>query len=439
MKYFIASLGCAKNTVDSESMSIILNRAGHTATDNSKKADLIIVNTCGFIEQARQESLDVLKDFANSKRANQILIAAGCFSQRSPQALINQIPQIDGIIGTRRWMDIPILLGKILGRKNPQTIIHLPPSQTMGTDDQGIIRASVQGGSAYLKIADGCRHTCAYCAIPLIKGKTVSRPIEQIVRDAKALQDQEIKELILIAQDTTDYGSDLNMQDGLANLLEQLQKEADKIPWIRILYMYPGLITDRLIKIFTNSKQILPYVDLPLQHASPHVLKLMRRPQNIEQTITTIQKMRDVLPNLAIRSTFIVGHPGETDSDFQDLMDFVQEIQFDHLGAFTYSLEKGTPGEPLGDPIPQNVKEERLDRLMLLQEKISQQKNLQLIGKHMKVLTEGSGDGITIGRSYRDAPEIDGLVIIQGVYPVGKIIETKIIEALPHDLVAKAI
>ena len=439
MKYFIASLGCAKNTVDSESIAIILNRAGHTVTDNIKKADILIVNTCGFIELARQESLDVLKDFANSKRANQILIAAGCFSQRSPQVLINQIPQIDGIIGTRRWMDIPILLEKILARKNPQTIIHLPPSQTMGTDDQGIIRASVQGGSAYLKIADGCRHTCAYCAIPLIKGKTVSRPIDQILRDAKALQDQEIQELILIAQDTTDYGSDLNMGDGLANLLEHLQKEADKIPWIRILYMYPGLITDRLINIFANSEQILPYVDLPLQHASPHVLKLMRRPQKIEQTITTIQKMRDKLPNMAIRSTFIVGHPGETDSDFQGLMDFVQEIQFDHLGAFTYSLEKGTPGEPLGDPIPQTIKEERLDSLMLLQEKISQQKNLKLIGQRMKVLTEGSGDGITIGRSYRDAPEIDGLVIVQGMYLVGKIIETEIIEALPHDLVAKSI
>ncbi len=438
MKYFIASLGCAKNTVDSESMAIILNHAGHSVTDNIKKADFLIVNTCGFIEQARQESLDVLKDFANSKRTNQFLIAAGCFSQRSPQAIIKHIPQIDGIIGTRRWMDIPILLEKILERKNPETIIHLPPSQTMGTDDHGIIRASIQGGSAYLKIADGCRHTCAYCAIPLIKGKTVSRPIDQIVRDAKALQDQGIQELILIAQDTTDYGSDLNMKDGLAALLEQLQKEVDHIPWIRILYMYPGLITNRLINIIANSNQILPYIDLPLQHASPHVLKMMRRPQNIEQTISTIHKMKTALPNMAIRSTFIVGHPGETESDFQDLMDFVQEIQFDHLGGFTYSLEKGTPGEPLGDPIPLVEKEDRLDRLMLLQEKISHQKNKSFVGQPMQVLTEGSGDGITIGRSYRDAPEIDGLVIVKGIYQIGKIIETEVIEALPHDLVAKA-
>ncbi len=439
MKYFIASLGCAKNTVDSESIAVILNRAGHSATENIKKADILIVNTCGFIEQARQESLDVLRDLAQTKRANQFLIAAGCFSQRSPQLLVEQIPQIDGIIGTRRWMDILILLDKILQRKNSQAVIHLPPSPTIGTDDQGIVRASIQGGSAYLKIADGCRHTCAYCAIPLIKGKTVSRPIDQIVRDAKILQDQGIQELILIAQDTTDYGSDLKLKDGLTTLLEQLQNEAGQIPWIRILYMYPGLITDRLINILSKSRQILPYIDLPLQHASPQVLKLMRRPENIDQTIATIQKLRDAIPELAIRSTFIVGHPGETESDFQFLLNFIRQIRFDHLGAFTYSPEVGTPGESLGDPISQTVKEERLEKLMLLQEEISQQKNTQLVGKRMQVLIEGSGDGITIGRSFRDAPEIDGLVIVNGVHPVGKIIDTEITEALPHDLVAKAV
>jgi ribosomal protein S12 methylthiotransferase len=439
MKYFIASLGCAKNTVDSESMAIILNRAGHSITDNPQKADILIVNTCGFIEQARQETLDVLMEFAQMKRANQFLIAAGCFSQRFPQALINQVPQIDGVLGTRRWMDILILLEKLLERETPQAIIHLPPSQTIGTDEQGVVRASIQGGSAYLKIADGCRHSCAYCAIPLIKGKTVSRPVDHIVRDAKVLQDQGIQEMILIAQDTTDYGSDLNMKDGLAILLEHLQKEASQIPWIRILYMYPGLITDRLIDVIANSKQILPYIDLPLQHASPCVLKLMRRPQNIEQTIATVQKLRDAIPNVAIRSTFIVGHPGETEIDYQILLDFIREMQFDHLGGFTYSLEIGTPGEKLGDNINQTTKDDRLEKLMLLQEEISFEKNRRFVNQRMKVLTEGSGDGITIGRSYRDAPEIDGLVIVSGIYPVGKIIETEIVEALPHDLVAKVV
>ena len=304
---------------------------------------------------------------------------------------------------------------------------------------------AVQGASAYLKVADGCRRPCAFCAIPLIKGTAVSRPIEAILDEARILQDMGVQELILIAQDTTDYGHDLSIKNGLAELLEKMVADLQKqlptnsvdqtgIKWIRIMYAYPGYVTDRLIDVMAAHQQVVPYLDIPLQHADPRVLRSMRRPANIEWVHNTIDKMRSKMTDLALRTTFIVGYPGETEKEFQILLDFIEEIRFDRVGAFQFSFEPGTMSETLGDPVPPEVKQERWERLMALQQGISLEKNQILVGKTLEVLIEGNGDGLSMGRTYRDAPEIDGLTILEGEYPIGEMIPVKITDAMVYDL-----
>lgn len=433
-KLHLISLGCAKNSVDSESMASLMEVAGYRLVEDASSANVILVNTCGFIEPARQESLEVLSELAAAKRQGQLLIAAGCLTQRYGAEIAQQVPGIDGILGTRRWMDIVEVVQKLRTQPHPQPVYHLPDVRTIGSDERGVLRVSLQGASAYLKIADGCRRPCAYCAIPLIKGTTVSRPMENVLADAQAMQEIGIRELILIAQDTTDYGHDLGLKDGLALLLEKMIPLVPDIDWIRIMYAFPGYVTDRLIDIMADTPQILPYLDIPLQHAHPDTLQRMRRPANMDWVHRTLGKMRTVLPDLALRTTFIVGYPGETEEEFQTLLDFIQEIRFDRVGAFQFSFEPGTPSESLGDPIPAEVKQERYDRLMELQQSISLEVNQALVGQTMDVLVEGQGDGISLGRTYRDAPEIDGLVIIEGEAPVGEILPVHINGAMTYDL-----
>ena len=436
--FYLVSLGCAKNTVDSDSIATLLSREGYTIVENPAQAEVMIVNTCGFIQPARQESIDVLSDLAGQKKPGQLLIAAGCFTELYGERLALEVKGIDGIIGTRRWMDLPDLVGTL--RRDPgKPRYHLPETPTIGRDDRGVPRVSLRGSSAYLKIADGCRRPCAYCSIPLIKGTQVSRPMEDILRDATILQDNGVQELILISQDTTDYGSDLGIKDGLAGLLENLLPRVPSIPWVRILYAYPGYVTDNLIDLMSERQQVVPYLDIPLQHASPGILKAMKRPANMDWARSTIEKMRQRIPGLSLRTTFIVGYPGESNADFQLLVDFIREIEFDHLGVFPFSYESGTSSAPLGDPIPETVKLERVDQLMTLQETISLKKNQQFIGKTLDVLVEGYGDEISVGRSYRDAPEIDGLVIVEDKLPVGVISRVQVTGALKHDLIARAI
>jgi ribosomal protein S12 methylthiotransferase len=432
--YYLVSLGCAKNTVDSQSMAALLERDGYISTEKASQAGLLIVNTCGFIGPAKQESLQVLKDLAKKKKRGQFLIAAGCLTERYRQKVVEDVPGIDGILGTRRWMDIVELVQKLRVRPDPQPLYHLPDVATIGTDERGVARVAAQGTSAYIKIADGCRRPCAFCAIPLIKGTAVSRPVDAVLADARLLRDAGVQELILIAQDTTDYGHDLGLKDGLAQLLEKLVVEVPEIPWIRILYAYPGYVTDRLIDVMANNPQILPYLDMPLQHADPLLLRAMRRPANMDWVYATLDKMRNKIPNLALRTTFIVGYPGENEPQFQTLLDFVSAIKFDHLGAFTFSFEPGTFSEALGDPVPEEVKQERLERLMLLQQNISLTRNQALVGKTLQVLVEGYNDGISVGRSYRDAPEIDGMVFVEGEAEVGEIVPVMINGAMTHDL-----
>jgi ribosomal protein S12 methylthiotransferase len=331
-------------------------------------------------------------------------------------------------------MDVVDVVQSLRASPHPEPLYHLPETSTVGLGQPGIQQAAMFGASAYLKIADGCRRPCAFCAIPLIKGTAVSRPMSTILEEARSLQELGVRELNLIAQDTTDYGHDLGMKDGLAVLLENLARTAPEIEWMRILYAYPGYVTDRLIEVMASTPQIVPYLDMPLQHAHPATLQRMRRPANIDWVYRTLEKMRAAMPHLALRTTFIVGYPGETEEEFETLLDFIEEIRFDRVGTFQFSFEPGTPSEPLGDPVPAQVKQERYERLMERQQAISLEKNQAFVGQTMRVLVEGQGDGLSLGRTYRDAPEIDGMVIIENELPIGEMLPVRITGAMAYDL-----
>ncbi|MEA3351049.1 MAG: 30S ribosomal protein S12 methylthiotransferase RimO [Chloroflexota bacterium] len=432
--FHLLSLGCAKNTVDSDSMAQLLMNADHQPVASPDEAEIIIVNTCGFIDPAKEESFEVLRNLAAHKKGGQMLIAAGCLTQRYGKQVSQQVDGIDGILGTRRWMDILDVVQLLESGQHPEPVYHIPDVPTVGPDDAGTLRVSINGASAYLKIADGCRRHCAFCAIPLIKGTSVSRPMDAIISDARALSDMGMCEIILIAQDTTDYGHDLGMKNGLAKLLKEMTKTVPEVDWLRVMYAYTGYVTDELIEVMATHKQILPYLDMPLQHAHPDTLERMRRPANMDWVYRTLEKMRAAMPDLSLRTTFIVGYPGETEAEFGTLLDFVEEIRFDHVGVFQFSFEAGTPSEHLGDPIPAEIKQARWHQLMELQQNISLERNQRIVGKTLDVLIEGHGDGISIGRSYRDAPEIDGMVIVEDEIPVGEMPPIHITSAMPYDL-----
>lgn len=434
-QFFLLSLGCSKNTVDSESMARLLEKAGFNGTADPDDASVLIVNTCGFIEAARQESIGALQELVQAKQSNQLLIAAGCMAQRYGSEVVEWVPGIDGVIGTRRWMDIVPFVRQLRRRKHPEPLYHLPDEAlTVGKDERGVLRTAVQGASAYLKIADGCRRPCAFCAIPQIKGSHVSRPPETIIAEAVRLQTAGIRELVIIAQDSTDYGHDLGLKNGLSQLLRQITQSAPDIPWIRLMYAYPGYVTDELIETMATTPQIVNYLDIPLQHGHRETLKRMRRPANVEWVYNTVEKLRTAVPGIAIRTTFIVGYPGETDEEFNGLKQFVQDLQFDRVGAFTYSYEASTPSASVSWQVPEEVKLARQEELMALQQPISLAQNQALVGQTLPVLVEGYGDGVSIGRSYRDAPEIDGYVIVPGELPLGEIIPIRIDGAMNYDL-----
>ncbi len=413
-------------------MAQLLVDAGYESVDGTRQADILIVNTCGFISTAKEESYNALGDLATNKKSSQVLIAAGCLTQRYGTEVKERVIGVDAILGTRRWMDIVDVVDSLfvtrLGTHD------LPGAAPVVKNERGVPRVSIQGASAYIKIADGCRRPCAFCTIPLIKGTAVSRPIDSILTEARSLQAKGVREIVLIAQDTTDYGYDLGLKNGLAYLLTKITDVAPAVDWIRIMYAYPGYVTNELIEVIANNKQVVHYLDMPLQHSHPAVLRRMRRPTNTGWVHKTVEKMRKAIPDLALRTTFIVGYPGETEGEFHDLLDFVEEMRFDKVGTFKYSFEPGTAAEPLGDPIPDDVKADRLKRLMEKQQQISLERNREIIGRKLDILIEGSGQGVSIGRSYRDAPEIDGLVLVKGKIPVGQMIPVRITEASTYDL-----
>ncbi|MBP9501639.1 MAG: 30S ribosomal protein S12 methylthiotransferase RimO [Candidatus Promineofilum sp.] len=437
-QFYLLSLGCSKNTVDSTSMADLLMRAGFDATGDPNDAGVMIVNTCGFIEGARQESIGALRELAEMKGPNQLLIAAGCMAQRYGDEVVEWVPGIDGVIGTRRWMDIVPFVRQLRRRKHPEPLYHLPDeAETVGRDERNVLRATVQGTSAYLKIADGCRRPCAFCAIPQIKGTHVSRPPETIVAEAARLQTAGVRELIIISQDTTDYGHDLGLKNGLVHLLKEITRAAPDIPWIRLMYAYPGYVTDELIEAMATMPQVLPYLDIPLQHAHRETLKRMRRPANIEWVYGTVEKLRAAMPDIAIRTTFIVGYPGETDEEFAALKTFVRDLKFDRVGAFTYSYEASTPSAAVSWQVDEDVKLARQAELMELQQAISLARNQAQVGRTLPVLIEGHGDNLSVGRTYRDAPEIDGLVLIPGELPLGELVPVTIDGAMTYDLTGR--
>lgn len=434
-QFHLLSLGCSKNTVDSQSMAGLLSQAGYRATALPEEAGVLIVNTCGFIEAARQESIQALREMAELKGENQLLIAAGCMAQRYGAEIVSWVPGIDGVIGTRRWMDIVPFIRRVRQRKHPEPMYHLPDeAKTVGRDETGVLRVASQGNSAYLKIADGCRRPCAFCAIPEIKGTLVSRPAASIISEAIRLQESGVQELILIAQDTTDYGHDLGMKDGLSSLLKGIVRAAPDIPWLRLMYAYPGYVTDELIETMASTPQVLPYLDIPLQHAHRETLKRMRRPANVDWVRATVGKLRAAMPDIAIRTTFIAGYPGESEEEFAELKRFMEEMAFDRVGVFTYSYEASTPSAHVSWQVPEAEKVARRDTLMAAQQQISLAKNQQQVGRTLPVLIEGHGDNVSVGRTYRDAPEIDGMVFIPGELPVGELVPVKIDGATTYDL-----
>jgi len=429
LKFYLESLGCPKNLVDAHGISRLLKQMGYQPVGDPDQAQVLIVNTCGFIEDAREESLGELRDLAEQKRGDQVLIAAGCLSQRWGEALLDQVPGIDALLGTRRWSEINALVGELWdgqGWRREHPLARLGNPLLLADTDQ--TRVARQGTSAYLKIADGCSAPCAFCAIPLIKGPAAS-PVD-LVR-------QGVKEIILIAQDTSAYGRDLGERDALPGLIEAMLEAAPGLSWLRLMYAYPGHVSPRLIEVMAGDPRVCRYLDLPLQHAHTETLRRMKRPASVDRTRRLIADLRAAMPDVALRTSFIVGYPGESEREFEALVDFVGESRFDRVGVFVYSPEEGTPAAELPDVVPEEVKDERYDRLMSLQQEISLEINLSQVGRTLDVLVEGQGDGLSVGRSYRDAPEIDGMVLIPGDVPIGEIVPVRVTGAMEYDLVGE--
>jgi ribosomal protein S12 methylthiotransferase len=455
VKFYLETLGCPKNLVDAHGMARLLKHLGYQSTDDPRQAQVLIVNTCGFIEDARDESIGELRELAGEKRDDQVLIAAGCLSQRWGEALLERVPGIDALLGTRRWSEIGSLVNELSEGQDwrPQSPLARlgDPLLLDGADSHRVAR---QGTTAYLKIADGCSAPCAFCAIPLIKGPAASRPTETVVEDAVELVRQGIKEIILIAQDTTAYGRDRGERDGLPDLVQAI---LDAVPgrspgsltldgdhpsppglrWLRLMYAYPGHASPRLIEVMANDPRACHYLDLPLQHAHPGTLRRMRRPADAERTRRLIADLRAAMPDIALRTSFIVGYPGETEREFEALLDFVTESRFDRVGVFVYSPEEGTPAVTLPNPVPEQVQVERYERLMALQQQISLEINQAQVGRVLDVLIEGQGDRLSIGRSYRDAPEIDGLVLVPDDIDIGEMVPVRVTGAMEYDLIGE--
>lgn len=428
--FYLLTLGCPKNIVDSEGMAQLLLEAGYYECAESSAATFIIVNTCAFIEAACQESLTVLREMAEQKRPGQKLVAAGCLPERSRGELQAAVPAIDALLSTRQWACIAELLDELSGISG----LRAPHSVVPSVVAPVARRISTGIKTAYLKIADGCSAPCAFCVIPMIKGPAQSKPKVLIYNEVCQLAAAGVQEIILIAQDTTAYGHDWGQRDGLASLLEDIVRWVPRETWLRVMYAYPQHVTPRLIQVMAEHPSICHYLDLPLQHAHPAVLRRMRRPSDVDAVRRLIGDLRSAMPDIALRTTFIVGFPGETDAEFQTLLDFMEEIAFDHVGIFTYSREEGTAAASLPDQVPQVVKEARYAQAMALQRKISHCRNQRWVGHTFDVLVEGAGDGISIGRFYRDAPEIDGYVLIDGEWPSGHRQPVKITNALEYDL-----
>ena len=438
--YAFVSLGCPKNLVDSEKMLGTLALDGYTLVSDPDGADFVIVNTCGFIEQSRAESKAVIREMLGLKREGRTkgVIVAGCLPERLGGALLEELPEIDHIVGVWGRDEINRVADRMVGGMREQRELFRPaPIRAM--DDRARLRITPQH-FAYLKISEGCDRTCTFCAIPKMRGKHVTKPIEQVIAEARELSADGVRELVLVAQDTTYYGMDLYGEVRLVELLGELE-QVEGIDWIRLMYMYPVNFTDRLIDVIASSERILPYLDMPLQHINSAVLKRMQRRVNREKTIDLVEKLRERIPNLVLRTTFITGFPGETEEQFSELRAFVADARFERMGVFTYSPEPGTPAMKLEGHLPEDVKEARREELMGLQQEIAFEFGDSLVGYELDCLIdEPIEEGVWAGRIYADAPEIDGTVYVQSAEPlaVGSLIPVEITARQEYDLVGSA-
>ena len=436
MKILFISLGCDKNLADSEEMLGLLTAGGHEITDDETQADAIVINTCCFIKDAKEESVETILEMAEYKKTGSChaLIVTGCMAQRYQKEIIEEVPEVDAVLGTTSYGDIVKALEEAVAGNHFEEfrdIDYLP--------DTGSKRVLTTGGHfGYLKIAEGCDKHCTYCIIPKLRGKFRSVPMERLIAQAEDMAEQGVKELILVAQETTVYGRDLYGKKSLHILLKKLC-EIRGIRWIRVLYCYPEEIYDELIETIRDEKKICHYLDIPIQHASDRILKRMGRRTSKQELIDIVGKLRKEIPDIVLRTTLITGFPGETEEDHEELKEFVDEMEFDRLGVFTYSPEENTPAAEMADQVPEEVKEERRDELMELQQEISYDRGQDRIGQELLVMIEGkvADESAYIGRTYGDAPKVDGYIFVQTgeLLMTGDFAKVRVTGALEYDLI----
>ena len=431
MKIGFVSLGCSKNLVDTEMMIGLAKKSNLEIVNDEKEADIIVINTCGFIESAKQEAINTILEMAEYKNTGncKFLIATGCLVQRYKEELIKSLPEVDLFISVDEYKNFGEILGNLISTKIQRCSLEY--------EDRYITTGSA---TAYLKIAEGCSNRCTYCAIPYIRGPYVSRKMEDILEEAKKLNDMGIKEVIVIAQDTTKYGEDIYGKKMLPELLEKLC-EFESFKWVRFLYAYPESMTDELIQVVKNNPKICKYFDLPIQHASNKILKVMNRKTTIERIDELLGKIKKEIPDAVLRTSLIVGFPGETEEDFEELYKFVEKTKFDKLGVFEYSKEDGTPAARLENHVPTKIKHARWKKIMELQQKISEEKLRENIGGEFEVLVERITDKYIIGRTVKDVPDMDGLIYIKNSTPakIGEFITCKVTDVKEYDLIGEQI
>ena len=438
MHIYFVSLGCDKNLVDSEKMLALLTKEGYELTDEPEQAEIIVVNTCAFIHDAKQESIETLLELAEYKKTGKckVLIASGCLAERYQDTILEEMPEIDGVIGTTAYDDIAVVVKKALGGEHAALTkeldylpVHLTDRVTSGMSHVG-----------YLKISEGCNKNCTYCIIPSMRGHYRSVPMEDLIEEAEKLAEKGIRELILVAQETTLYGVDLYHEKKLPELLRRLSEIRD-ISWIRVLYCYPEEITVELAQELRENPKVCHYLDLPIQHASDRILKRMGRRTTQAELVEIVNKLRREIPDIVLRTTLISGFPGETQEDHEELMSFVDEMEFDRLGVFTYSPEEDTPAATMPDQVAEEVKEARRDEIMELQQEISYDKGTDRIGQELLVMIEGkvADESAYIGRTYGDAPKVDGYIFVQTgeLLMTGDFAKVRVTGALEYDLIGE--
>lgn len=424
------TLGCAKNEVDSEEIAGVLRDSGYEIGDHSH-ADLTVINTCGFLEAAKAESIEAIRKAVRTKGKGRVVVA-GCLAQRLGAELERLAPGADAYVGVGQMGRFDEIVRGVLGGSAQRLQVEAPHHRWA---DVATRARSGRPWSAYLKISEGCDHRCTFCTIPSFRGRHVSKPLERLVQEARHLADTGAREINLIAQDVTQYGFDLYGRFTLPKLLHELDR-IDGIDWIRLLYFYPNRLTDEVIEAMASLPKVLPYIDIPLQHVHPETLRRMKRPWDGERYLRLFEKLRVAMPECAIRTTFIVGFPGETEAEFQAMLDFVDAASLDRVGAFLFSREPGTPSYDMAGQVPSRVKRERYDRLMRRQQSISLAINRAWIGRNLDMLVEERKGDWLIGRSFRDAPEIDGLVYASGDAEPGRIVSVEVTDAAEYDLYA---